>query len=214
MKHLIGLTVLFISVAGLATPLPAQPRLYPVPGDGGLGSMRVVSTLSQEGHSRFIAEKPQYTLRVGFPTETEGSYLPDTDGKVIVLWVRIENVSSRPMNLDITSFSAVDGEGKPCAKLSTDEAFDRLLSAKGRTRSLVSKATKGVSLGRAGGPSEEDARDEAHRFTLHTDEIPVQGVTQGLIFFEAPPQDKFTVRVSLGDLWSKPFVFTNTKGKK
>jgi hypothetical protein len=199
----------------VSMPVWCQERLYPVPVNGGLGAMHIQSTPSQPGHSRFLAEKPQYELRLGFPTDVEGGYLPDTGAKILVLWLRIENLTKQSMSFDVTRFTAIDDEGRMYSMLSPDLAFDRLIAANGLSRSVLAKAARGISLGRlANKGSEEDLRDETKRFSLQSGQVPAQGMKEGLIFFEAPLQKNFTINIGLGDLWSKPFTFTNLKPKK
>jgi len=178
--------------------------------------MHVEADPRQEGHYTYVAEKDfEYRLRVGFPASDEAGFLPNNGAAIVALWLRVENLSQRDMDLDPGKFSATDGQGHEYARLTGEEAFNRIVSAPGRTRSLVSKTVRGISLGKVAGKSaEEQTKDETIRFALERTRITSQGLKEGLIFFEAPTDKTFQILINLNGLWSKPFEFTNVKTKK
>src|SRR5262245_15985522 len=210
MKHVI-LTTFFV-MGTLIVPVSGQGKLYPVPIDGGFGSMRIQAAPSTGAPARLIAQKAEYSLRLGFPTDVEAGSLPETDAKILMLWLKIQNLTDYPMNFDPSKFTASGEGGKTYPMLSSDQALDRMIEAGGGiTRSVLSRATQGISLGRLGKSDEAQLRDEAKRFSLQPGSIQPQGVREGLLFFEAPSEKRFTVNIGLVDLWSKPFIFTNVK---
>src|SRR5438552_1598155 len=97
--------------------------------------------------------------------------------------------------------------------LSVDEASNRIIAGTS-AGSLGSKTLRGISLGKAGNkPTEEQLREDIVRYSLQPAVLAAGAVKEGLIYFEAPPRKKFTVSVVLGDLWSRPLVFSTEKQK-
>ena len=89
----------------------------------------------------------------------------------------------------------------------------RSMSA-GGGESLGTKTLRSLSLGRVGGkPSEDQLKADIERYSLQSSEIPAGGVKEGLIYFEKPPRNNYTVSITLGDLWSQPFAFSTTRQK-
>jgi hypothetical protein len=192
-----------------ALPVAAQQKLYPV-----RGTIPVQKNPYEKDIYYFIVEKPYaYKLTLGFPTDDQARFMRETDAPIVVLWLRLENLSNKPMSFTTDKFAAKDASGRSYARLTGSEAFDRIIGGKGFASKALGKGIAGVTLGRAGG-SGEDGRDEAVRFTLQSGEIPALGMKQGLIYFEGPPDKTFTVNVDLGDLWTKAFPFTNEKPKQ
>lgn len=192
-------------------PLTAQDTLYPVRANAtGLDTMHVESDPHQKEHLRYVAEKTfDFKLMVEFPTKDEAGFLPNFEAKIAMLWLRVENVSQRPMSVDPTRFTLTDDEGHALPFLPPEEAFNRINSTTLGRQTFMSSTKK--ALGR--GTTEEDLKDETIRFSFQSGEVPGQGVKQGLIFFEAPRKKKYSVTLRLSDLWSRPMVFTTTKPK-
>ena len=200
--------------AGMIAPVLAQQKLYPIAVEEGFGSMRIQEAPSSGDPKRLVAQKAEYSLRIGYPTDIEAGSLSESDADVIMLWMKIQNLSARPMDFDPTKFTASDEAGRTYRMLSADEALDLMIAANGGLRkSVLSKATQGISLGKLGKSDDAQARDEAKRFALQPGPIQPQGIREGLLFFEAPSDKRFTVGIRLAELWSKPFTFTNVKPK-
>src|SRR5262249_27961579 len=118
------------------------------------------------------------------------------------------------LQLNIAKFTATDDQGKQYPVLSADEGVRRVIDVEGVTHNLLGKTMHGASLGRAANKRTEDqVKDDAVRYSLHSGQIPPHTAQDGLIYFEAPQRKKYTVSVVLGDLWSKPFVFGRDKPK-
>ena len=215
LMHMVKRAVLVILLsAGMIAPVRAQQKLYPITADEGFGSMRLQAAPTSGDAARLVAQKAEYSLRIGYPTDIEAGSLSESDADVIMLWMKIQNLSSRPMDFDPTKFTAAGEGSKTYRMLSPDEALDLMIAANGGLRkSVLSKATQGISLGKLGKSDEVQARDEAKRFALQAGTIQPQGIREGLLFFEAPSDKRFTVGIRLGELWSKPFTFTNVKPK-
>jgi hypothetical protein len=201
-------TILTLFVWTIASSLPAiaQDRLYPVR-DGSDSAMIVTSD-----RSSFVVEKSfVHKLTIGWPNDDKTWFLPDTRTPLILLWLRIHNISQQSLAFDPGKFTSTDEEGKVYPALTPDDAFNRIFSG---DTPIASKTLRGISLGRVGGkPTEEQFREDIERYSLQARSMPPGGVSEGLIYFEAPARKKFTVGVKLGDLWSKPFMFANSKPK-
>ena len=191
-----------------SVPALAQDKLYPVRGS------KDVSVILTPDRSGFVVEKAfEHKLIVAFPTDDNISFIPDTREQIIVLWLRIQNVSQRPIQLDIAKFTSADDEGRIYSGLAPDEAANRIIAA-AAGGSIGTKTLRGISLGRvANKPTDEQIRENIQRYSIHSGEIAAGAVKQGLIFFERPAQKNFTVRIALGNLWSQPLVFSTAKQK-
>ena len=198
----------------LCTSVSAQETLYPVRGKlTGLETMHVELDSRDRDHSRFIAEKTfEYNLMLEYPTKEEAGFLPTSDAKLAMLWIRVENLSKQQININTSSFTLTDEEGHSYTQLAAAEAFQRIINSTLGRRNFLSNTARGISLGRSGATADE-LKDETMRFAFTSGSVDGQGVKQGLIFFEVPARKKYTVSLRLGDLWSRPFTFTNFKPK-
>src|SRR5262249_48236319 len=138
-----------------------------------------------------------------------------TKTRVVMLWLRIENLSQNPVQLDITKIVSTDDTGKTYAPLAADETFNRIMAGvKVADPTLASKAINRVSLGKAGNKATaEQIKEDVVRYGLQSGPIAPRTVKDGLLYFEAPKKKKYTLTVKLGDLWSKPFTFSTSKPK-
>jgi hypothetical protein len=205
MKRKFLMTLLWLVIAIL--PALGQDKLYPVTG------ARDVPVVLTADRSAFVVEKSfQHKLTLGYPTDDK-LFLPDTRAPIIMLWLRIQNVSPRPMELNTVKFTSTDDQGRTYSALALDEAANRIIAG-GSGASIGTKTLRSLSLGRvAGKPTEDQLRDDFARYSLKSGEIPPGGVKEGLIYFEKPPRKNFTVSIMLGDLWSQPLVFSTAKQK-
>jgi hypothetical protein len=119
------------------------------------------------------------------------------------------------MKLDVEKFSSTDDEGKMYSTLSPQDAYDRIMAGVAVSEPvLATKTLNRISLGRAGNKvTPEQIKEDVQRYSLQNGTISGRGIQEGLIYFEAPRKKKFTVNVSLADLWSKPLTFSTSKAK-
>jgi hypothetical protein len=206
MKKQIVAAILLTVIAGVSAM--AQERLYPVRG------RPEVSVLITSDRSSFAIDRAfQHKLILGYPSDDRLSLLPGTDAPLVILSLRIQNTSPRPLVLDISKFAITDDEGKTYPNLKPDDAYARML-ADASSGSIGSKTLRGLSLGKVGGKrTEQDVKEDFVRYSLQSGEIPAGSVKEGMIYFEAPKKKKYTLGVSLGDLWSKPLPFSTEKQK-
>jgi hypothetical protein len=203
-------SLMFVSlIIAAVAPAMAQERLYPV-----RGNTNVPDILTSD-RSSFVAERSfEYKLILGYPSDDKAWFLPDTKTRIVALWLRLQNVSQHVLAFDPSRFTSTDDMGKKYKALTPDEAFNRIMAGAGETPVVVSKTLRGISLGRVGNKATpEQIKDDILRYSLQAGEMPRGDVTEGLIYFEAPERKKYTMSVMLGDLWSKPFVFSTTKQK-
>ncbi len=186
-------------------PAYAQDRLYPVTGT------KVFPVVLTTDRSAFVVEKAfQHKLTLGYPSDDR--FRPDTGASLILFWLRVQNLSPRPMEFSTARFTSIDDEGRTYPALSLEEATNRILGGGGE--SIGTKTLRSLSLGRVGGkPSEDQLKADIQRYSLQSSEIPAGGVREGLIYFEKPPRKNYTVSITLGDLWSQPFAFSTSKQK-
>ena len=205
MKERIIFALLWLFIAAL--PAMAQDKLYPVTSksDG--------PALMTADRTAFVAEKIGYKLTLGPPDDDRTAFLPATRARIIILWFRVENLTDQPLQVAIDKFTVTDGEGRAYRMLTIDESSDRVIAGAGGASALLSKTLRGVSLGRTGKVTEEGLKDDLVRYSLKPGQIVSRGVKDGLLYFDAPQAKNYTVSVALGDLWSKPFVFSTSKPK-
>jgi hypothetical protein len=187
----------------LATAPVCAQALYPVRAGAPANAQLTVD------HKTFVVDKPfEYKLVFGLPSEDKLWFQPNSKMKMMVLWLRIQNVSDHPLDLKVEKFTATDDQGKSYPILSVDEAFSRVIEVTGPSQSLLGKTMHSASLGRAANKLTPDQlKRDAGRHSLQSGQIPPQQTQDGLIYFDGAPKKKDTINVGLGDLWSKPFVF-------
>jgi hypothetical protein len=188
-------------------PALGQEKVYPVRGN------KDVPVILTSDRSGIVVEKAfQHKLTLGSPDEDRVSFVPETRAPIIMLWLRIQNVSPRTMKFDASKFTSTDDQGKMYPALVGDDAVNRILA--GASDGSLAKTLRGISLGRVGSkPTDEQLKEDIQRYSLQSGEIAPGAVKEGLIYFERPSQRKFTVKITLGDLWSQPLTFSTEKQK-
>jgi hypothetical protein len=169
-----------------------------------------------EDRSGFVVEKAfAYKLTVARPTNQQAWFLPSSKLRIVVLWLRIENLSQDPLELNTASFTSMGDDGTTFSPLDPEDVFHRVVESIGSSDpTIASKTIKGVSLGRAGNKVTEEQLDEDfQRYSLVSGTIPPRSTRDGLVYFQTPKKKKFTIDIGLGKLWSKPFTFSTTKAK-
>jgi hypothetical protein len=200
--------VVFCWIVLAALPVLAQEKLYPV-----RSNRNVPLILTPDRYGIVVEKAFQHKLTLGFPSGDRAEFLPDTRSRFLIFSLRIHNVSPRPLAVDIAKFTCADDMGHVYTALAPEEAANRML-ADSSAESLGTKTLRSISLGRAANrPTEEQVREDMDRYSIRSGDIPAGSVREGLIYFEKPPQKKFTVMVTLGDLWSQPLVFSTSKQK-
>jgi hypothetical protein len=206
MKSKIFISLSLVMIGSLQ--VLAQEKLYP------LRPERNVPVLLTSDRSAVVIEKAfQHKLTLGFPEDDRASFLPETRTPIMVFWLRVQNVSRSPMQLNISNFTATDDQNRKYSGLAPDDAYQRILAG-ASGGSIGTKTLRGISLGTvAGRPSEEQVKEDFVRYSLRSGVIPPGTAKEGLIYFEGPDRKKFTANIYLGDLWSQPLAFSTEKQK-
>jgi hypothetical protein len=196
----------FLFVCVMTVPAFCQDRLYPVTNKDPL----IILTADR---SAFVVEKSfSHKLSVGFPAENK-VFVPESEPPMVMLWMRVQNVSDRRLTLNPAKFTSTDDQGRTYPAISIEEATKRILAAFSDATNST-KALRSLSGGRfANRPTPEQFQADIPRYTLVPAEISPGSAKEGLIYFDRPPGKNFTVSVKLGDLWSQPFVFSTQKQK-
>jgi len=191
-----------------SVPLLAQEKLYPVRDN------KEAPVLVTSDRSAFVVERTfQYKITIGFPSDDNLAFVPDTNAQLVVLWLRIQNLSQRPVSVSTDKFTSTDEKNKVYPALTPEDAANRIVGG-ASGGSIGTRALRNISLGKAAArPTDEQLKEDVLRYSLQATQIPPGSVREGLIFFEAPPQKKFNVNVVLGDLSSRPLPFSTSKQK-
>src|SRR5262249_44319077 len=160
----------------------------------------VIPALLTEDHMGFVVERNfAHKVTIGYPSMDKAWFIPGTKTRLVVLWLRIENLSANPLKLDVEKFSCTDDAGKMYSTLSPQDAYDRIMAGVSVTDAvLATKTLNRLSLGRAGNKvTPEQIKEDIQRYSLQNGTISGRGIQEGLIYFEAPRKKKFTLDVSL-----------------
>src|SRR2546427_2684694 len=118
----------FVPVLFLLAALPAraQDKLYPVTGNKGF------PVILTSDRFAFVVEKAfQHKLTLGYPTDDR--FRPDAATPLILLWLRVQNLSPRPAELSIAKFTSTDEEGRTYPVLTLEDVTNRLLAGGGES---------------------------------------------------------------------------------
>jgi hypothetical protein len=207
MKSVVSFALVWLAMGSAAM---AQETVYPVP------PKSEVPALMTQDRTGFVVEKTfEYKITLGRPANQQAWFLPDSKLRFLVLWMRIENLSQQPLELNTAKFVTTDNEGHTYTPLTPDDVYRRIIADTGGDEpTLASKTIKGVSLGRAGNKVTQDQlREDFQRYSLLSGTLSAHSSKDGLIYFEAPKKKKFSVDVVLSGLWTKPFTFSTSKTK-
>jgi hypothetical protein len=205
-KRIFVTPLLWMILASL--PVAGQQKLYPIT------KGRDVPVVLTPDHSGIVVEKAfQYKLSLGFPTSDSTIFIPQTETPIVMLWLKIQNISTGPIEVNVSKFTSTDDQRQAYPALSLDDASTRILAGfYGATNG--SRTVKTLTLGHiANIPSQEEFRTNLQRYSLQPGQVLPNIVKEGWIYFEKPPRRKFTATVTLGDLSSQPLVFSTEKQK-
>ena len=119
---------------------------------------------------------------------------------VFGLYLKVENLSDSPIMIQTGSFTAIDARsGKRYAGLETEEVIKRYNETGGATM-----ATSGGSLRE--GRFQEEVTEEVRRESLASGEVQPHSSKEGLIYFEAPDEPYYAMKVTLTGLWPEHFT--------
>lgn len=124
--------------------------------------------------------------------------------RMIPIYVKIENLTDKPLTLKTSTFSIVDDEGKGYYGLETQEAIKRFTDTHGIATAVIAGPLMGPSI-------QAKMGEEIRRESLESGDIPPRSFKEGIVWFDAPKRQHYTLKVTLGELWREPFVFSTKK---
>jgi hypothetical protein len=186
---------------GLATPTIAQ-RISAVS-----GGTRTETAPHDKKQIRLIAESPSLKLTIS----TGGKFGKQFAGMTSI-YLKIENISDKPLTITTSKFNAIDEEGRAYAGLEFQEAMKRYFDTHAGTFAAIGGAVAGPLSGPTmNKAAERKITEDMRRQSLESGDIPPHSFKDGAVFFEAPKKKQYTLKISLADLWLEPFVFTTDK---
>lgn len=150
---------------------------------------------------QMIAEKPEYKLTVG------RSMFKHKSAQMIGIYLKVENLTDKPLTIKTSKFSMTDDGGKGYYGLETDEATKRFVNTHGIATAVMAGPRMNPAIQ---GRMAENIRRES----LESGDIPPHSFKEGIVFFDAPKQDHYTLKIILTDLWPDPFIFSTEKPKE
>ena len=200
--------VVLIWMILISLPLAGQQRLYPV-----TAGRNIPAVLAPDRSGLVVDKAFRFKATLGFPTEDSTVFIPDTDAPVVMLWLKIQNISDRPIDVTTSKFMSTDDQGQTYSALSLEDATERIVDGFSRATS-GSRTLKTLSLGHVANiPNEDEFRASVLRWSFQPGQVLTGILKQGWIYFARPPRKKFTVTVTLGDLSSQPLTFSTEKQK-
>ena len=186
---------ILIWLLALAVVVCAQD-IYPISGGG-----KTEQDPNNKKLIRFVAENERVRVIVGRSDKWKNK-----KARMIVIQVKVENLSDEPLNIHTSKFNAVDEQGRAYAGLETDEAIKRFND----THAIAMNVFTGPL--RHGAVQQRIAED-FRRAALSSGNIPPHSFKEGVVFFEAPERQHYTLKITLANLWPEAFVFSTEKSK-
>jgi hypothetical protein len=151
---------------------------------------------------RLIAENDNYRITLGRP-----DHWRHKTARTIAVYMKLENLSDKPLTIQTSKFSAIDAEGKSYSGLEASEAIKRYFDSHAGAMTVLGGA---LGAGRSHREAaERKVGEDIRRESLESGDIQPHSFKEGMIFFEAPKEDRFTMKIKLADLWPDFFVFSN-----
>lgn len=125
-----------------------------------------------------------------FSITPNGSVL---SGQVLVLRLKLENLSDQPLDFDPTKLGALDNTGRAYSALKPEAAAQRYIAATATVRQISESVANDVTYGRLGGPlrtptsidtSEKRETAMLTESALRSGTIPAKAYKEGHVFFE------------------------------
>ena len=148
-----------------------------------------------------VAEKPDYTLTLG------RSLMKHKNARMIGIYVKVENLTDKPLTIKTSKFSMTNDEGKGYYGLETEEAIKRYTNTHGLATAILAGPLMNPAL-------QARVAEEIRRESLESGDIPPHSFKEGIVFFDAPKKQHYTLKVILTDLWPDPFIFSTDKPKE
>jgi len=156
---------------------------------------------------RLLAENESYRITLGRP-----DHWRHKTAQIVAIYMKLENLSDKPISVQTSKFSAVDADGRAYSGLEAPEAIKRYFDThSGAMTALGGALGAGRSAREA---AERKVSEDIRRESFPSGEIPPHSFKEGMVFFEAPKENRFTMKIKLADLWPEFFIFSTTKPEK
>jgi len=189
-------TLLASSIICTFTALALAQDLYPIG-----GGSRTQPDPKNKNLIQMVAEDSSHRLTVG------RSLMKHKSARMIGIYVKVENLSETPITVKTSSFSMIDDDGKGYYGLETQEAIKRFQDTHGIATAVLAGPLMNPSV-------QAKMGEEIRRESLESGEVPPHSFKEGIVFFDAPKHQHYTLRVKLGSLWPDSFTFSTTKPKE
>jgi len=172
------------------------------------GGTRTATDPKNKKRILLIAENNELRLTVGVPKQDKPVL------GLFEIWVKVENLSDKPIAIDPTKYHAVDTDGRAYSGVAPNDAIQRMLDRTATMRTAMGN----VIMGPLAGPSttqasERQARERVNREALAPGDIPPHSFKEGVVWFEAPKPKKFTLQITFAELCPTAFTFSTEKPK-
>ena len=192
-----------ISVLLMATVVVAQ-RVYAI---GGGDS--TAPDPRDKGQIVMIAENERVRVTIG------ASKYKQAIAGMFSVEIKIENLTDTVFAIDPTTFNAIDDKGEAYASVDADLVYDRVLAKYGSFHDMFANAIAGPLVGpQMVRRTEQQGRAEMQRTVLSTSSIPPHAFKHGVVFFDAPKNKPYTVKIIIGELSKATFTFSTIKPRK
>jgi hypothetical protein len=177
-------------------------QVYPIG-----GGTRTEPDPNDKTRIKVIAENEQLRLTLSKPER----FWKRKTARMFAIYLRVENLSDKALQIQTSKFSAVDDEGRTYSGLEVADVVKRYFDSHSGKILIL-----GGGLGARRSSREAAERkmgEDFRRESLQSGDIPPRSFKEGLVFFDAPEQDNFTVKVKLAELWPEPFTFNSHRPK-
>jgi hypothetical protein len=192
------LLIIVLSITTLAQ------RVYPAS-----GGTRQEPNPKEKDQIYLIAENEVLRLTI------DGSKKNSIKEPLLFIWLKVENLSDKPLSIDPSKFSCVDDTGRAYAGLGPKEAIKRIFDSRAGSQTALGIALSGPRSGPAlAEAAERKVSQDMHKISLQPGEIPPRSFKEGAVYFEAPQkQKKLILNINFTGLWPEPIVFSTEKIK-
>ena len=203
-KYIINPLVLVVMVLAALQTSEAQ-RIYPL-----RGGTRFESDPTSKKRLVLVAENSNVRISI----KRSDKFDPKR-GNIWVFWMKIENLSDKPINFDPTKFSVTDDEGRAVAGLEAEVAIKRFNDAIAGVMNMVGNVVAGPLAGPSMvNASERGSTQRLSQQSMQIGEIPPKSFKDGMVFFERSKNKTKEIKANFLGLWSEPIIFTTDESQQ
>ena len=106
-------------------------------------------------------------------------------GQIWTIWMKVENLSDKPLKFDPTQFTATDDEGRAYAGLEATVAIKRFNDAIAAVTNMIGSAIAGPLAGPSVvASSERGSAQKLNQESMQIGDIPPKTFKDGIVYFE------------------------------